>query len=197
MWLNSDSKLFYPETFDGRNRDVALSGEGFFEVRRDSLRPMIVSTTRGFKLEVLGTTFNLKSYDNDDIAEATLYSGNVNLIMMDGNGDVKMRQILSPNQTVTIDRNMNSSLVKHGDQSILSAWKEGRIIFDNTPMSEVVKILNRWHGVEFEIRDPEILDDKMTARFNSESVVQTMDLFKLTSDIDYEIKDKTVIVKKR
>lgn len=197
VWLNSDSRLYYPESFTGNTREVVLSGEGFFEVRHDAERPMIVSTNKDFRLEVLGTTFNLKSYDNDDTAEATLYAGLVNVILNNPNGAPSVK-MLQPNQTVVIEKNYIGYAKTPVEQNVQAAWKEGKIIFSNTPMSEVVKILNRWHGVDFVVKDKDILNYKITARFNAESIVQIMDLLRLTSFIDYEIENnKTVHIMKR
>ena len=197
VWLNSDSRLFYPESFTEEVRQIVLSGEAFFDITKDTLRPMIVRTSKAFKVEVLGTTFNLKSYENDNRAEVTLYTGAINLILDNPNGGTPEVRSMRPNQTITIGEPLTKSANEPKDPKVYSAWKDGKIIFDDTPMSEVVKVLNRWHGVEFEIKDKEMLEYKITARFNSESITQIMDLLRLTSYIDYDIKDKTVSIRKR
>lgn len=197
VWLNSDSRLHYPDQFEGKTREVALSGEAYFEVRHQPERPMIVNTNKGFKIEVLGTTFNLKSYDNDDRSEATLYSGSINLIMDGRDGGQPVTRMINPNETVVIDRKLTSSVKNLPDPTVNYAWKEGKIHFDGTPIPEVVKMLERWHGVDFEITDKDILDHKFTGNFESESIVQIMDLMRLTSFIDYEIAGKTVTLRKR
>lgn len=198
VWLNSDSRIEYPDTFDSLVRTVSLSGEAYFSVVKNPHRPMIVHTSKGFSLQVLGTEFNVKAYDNDDKALATLYSGEVNLLRELGNKIVTTK--VAPFQTVVIntsapDRNV-AKVMKESPQDD-AAWKDGIMIFDSTPVSEVVKILERWHGVRFVIRDKEILNYKITATFHSESIVQIMDLIQLTSLVNYKIDNRTVTLLKK
>lgn len=197
VWLNSDSRLWYPDSFGRGKREVVLSGEGYFDVTHDPQHPMVVNTPKNFRVEVLGTTFNLKSYENDETAVATLYSGSVHIIMDDSAKGGSQVRVLKPNESITIFSNNTTRLASIDSPGKYSSWKEGRMIFEAAPMREVIKILERWHGVEFSVADPEVLDYRLTAQFGSESIVQIMDLVRMTSFIDYRIKDKTVFLKKR
>ena len=80
VWLNSDTRIEYPEVFSGLTREVKLSGEAYFNVKRDPEHPMIITTNKGFKVKVTGTSFNIKAYENDEIAQTTLYSGSISLL---------------------------------------------------------------------------------------------------------------------
>lgn len=198
VWLNSDTRIEYPDTFDSLVRTVSLSGEAYFSVVKNPDRPMIVHTSKGFSLQVLGTEFNIKAYDNDDKALATLYSGEINLLREMGNKIVTTS--VSPFQTVVIrtnvpDRNVTKVMKERPQDD--AAWKDGIIIFDSSPVSEVVKILERWHGVRFVIRDKEVLNYRITATFHSESIVQIMDLIQLTSLVNYKIDNRTVTLQKK
>lgn len=196
--LNSDTRINYPDKFDDKLRVVNLSGEAYFDVAKDTLRPMIVHTKKGFSIKVLGTKFNLKAYDNDDKSQATLYSGKIDLIRSSGNRLVSTE--VAPFQTIVVsDLKKSNPVTKIMKPSPLDdkAWTEGKIIFDEAPVSEVAKILERWHGYDFEIKDPSILNYKITATFNSESLVQVMDLIQMTSLVRYEIKNKTVFLYKK
>ncbi len=194
--LNSDSKLWYPENFGTDIREVAISGEGYFEVRRDTLRPMIVKTQGNFHLEVLGTTFNIKSYENDDFAVTTLYSGSVNVVTTDPSGKARVN-ILRPNESMTVYREKQVPVVAQELSSDNPAWTQGRINFNATPVSEAVKILERWHGVRFHVDDKDVLNYRISADFEQESIVQIMDLIRTTSYVDYRIDGKDVFLKKR
>lgn len=196
--LNSDTRINYPDKFDDKLRVVNLSGEAYFDVAKDSLRPMVVHTKKGFSIKVLGTKFNLKAYENDDKSQTTLYSGKIDLIRSAGNKLVSTE--VAPFQTVVVsDVSKSNPVTKIMKPSPLDdkAWTEGKIIFDETPVSEVVKILERWHGYDFLVKDPSILDYKITATFNSESLVQVMDLIQMTSLVRFEIKNKTVFLYKK
>lgn len=197
VWLNSGSKLWYPENFGTDKREVKLSGEGYFEVTHDPQRPMIVSTPKNFRVEVLGTTFNLKSYEDDDVAVATLYSGCVNIVMDGASQDGRLVTKLQPNECITIYGDNTTRRASISTPSENSDWKEGRMIFDSTPLNEVIRTLERWHGVDFVVEDKEVLGYRITAQFSSESIVQVMDLIRMTSFVDYRIDGRKVFLKKR
>lgn len=192
--LNSDTRISYPESFDTKLRVVKLSGEAYFDVRKDSLRPMIVHTEKGFSIKVLGTKFNVKAYNNDEKSETTLYDGKIDLIRENGKHPISTK--ISLNQTAIIS-DVKISKVMRQFPNDDKAWTEGKIIFDETPLKEVVKVLERWHGYSFSIKDKSILDYKITATFNSESIVQIMDLIQLSSLIKYTVKDKIVYLSKK
>lgn len=198
VWLNSDTKIEYPDRFDSLVRNVTISGEAYFEVVKNPHRPMIVKTTKGFSVQVLGTQFNLKAYADEPKSQATLYSGEINLLRESGNKIITTKVL--PFQTVTINSTDERTPVKKVlKQSPLddAAWKEGKIIFEETPVSEVVKTLERWHGVDFVIENKDVLQYKITATFNSESIVQIMDLIQMTSLVNYKIENKKVFLRKK
>ncbi len=198
VWLNSDTRIEYPDTFELSVRNVTISGEAYFSVVKNPQRPMVVKTKKGFSIEVLGTEFNVKAYEDDNRAQATLYSGEINLLRERDNKIVSTK--VEPNQTIIIKTEpagINVSKVLKETPADESAWKEGKIIFDSTPVSELIKTLERWHGVEFIVKDQEILNYKITATFNSESIVQIMDLIQLTSLIKYEVQNRKVILRKK
>lgn len=184
--LNSDSKLTFPDKFLGSTREVKLEGEGYFIVAKDSAHPMIVNTTKNFSVKVTGTEFNVKSYDNDDYAEATLYSGTIDLIT--SKGEIKV----APCQQAYVRADDNVRVVAPAMLDNTKAWTEGRLVFESTPMPEVIKMLERWHGIDVVVRDQNVLKYKITADFNSESVPQIMYVLKNCALIDYKIDGKTV-----
>jgi ferric-dicitrate binding protein FerR (iron transport regulator) len=195
VWLNSDSKLTFPYTFLGPTREVALSGEVFFDVAQDSLSPMIITTNRGFMVKVLGTKFNIKSYANDSEARTTLLSGALEIIKIEMvAGKLKQTSIVLNNQqSYIVSDNESTKLVPVSDTIKQTAWRNGKLIFDYTPLTEVIKQLERWHGVEFLVEDRAAYDIKLTAEFEQESIIQIMEMIKFCSTIDYQIQDRRKI----
>lgn len=192
--LNSDSRITYPARFKGSTRDIIFSGEGYFEVKTDSLHPMVVNCNNDFKVVVYGTTFNIKSYSNDNNSKTTLVSGSIKIIE-NVNGKELIRDV-APNQTYTIERGGQlATLEKEVNTQKVCEWKDGILSFDSTPLSEVAKILERWHGLKITLSDTKKSDIPITATFTTESIVQIMDLLKFSTDINYHIKDNTVIIK--
>lgn len=196
VWLNSDSKITFPDKFTGPTREVLISGEVFFDVKSDSLKPMIVNTNRGFIVKVTGTKFNIRSYDNDEEAQTTLFSGSIKLIRRDPKSDKELVTNLKPEESFLFSDNRVCRHIKQSDTTKQGAWKRGELIFESTPVSEVIKILERWHGAEFRVNDDKILKYRLTATFKSESLVQILEMIKYSSFIDYEIKENRVTLKK-
>lgn len=192
--LNSDSRITYPAKFTGATRDIEFSGEGYFEVQKDSIHPMVIRCNKNFKVIVYGTTFNIKTYNNDNNAKATLISGSIKIVE-NVNGKELVRDI-APNQTYTIEESRQiATLENEVDTEKVCEWKDGILSFDSTPLGEVAKILERWHGLQIRIENSSKLDIPVTARFTTESIVHIMDLLKFSTGISYSIEDNIVKVK--
>lgn len=196
VWLNSDSKITYPTRFEGPTREVYMSGEVLFEVIKNPEIPMVITTNKDFKIKVYGTLFNVRTYDNDNRAVATLYNGKIELITHNEKGEEKS-VAMNPNEVYAIEDKTPDRPVKVSveDITVESAWKDGKLIFDNTPIDQVIKSLERWHGTRFEIKDPAVLNYTVTAIFQSESIIQIMEMIKYCAQIEYSIgKDNQVIL---
>ncbi len=196
VWLNSDSKLIFPYKFIGDTREVYLAGEGYFKVKKDSLKPMVVRTNKNFYIKVLGTEFNLSCYDNDSKAKAVLYNGKINLVSKSmATGKEKVTEI-KPLEYCLVE-GKSISVVHPVKVSVDSLWKDGFLIFESEPMEQVIKKLERWHGAQFTIKDRDILRNKINANFKGESLVQIMDLISLCTDISYTIDGVKVVLSKK
>lgn len=197
VWLNSGSRIVYPKNFDSDKRRVSFEGEGYFDVVKDPQWPMEVVTPKGMKVEVLGTKFHIKSYDNDDEEQATLFSGRIDISKSSGSKRVLDMRVLKPRESLRFTNAGKVVLTAVADTTKKVAWKKGELLFEQTPMPEVIKMLERWHGVEIVVQDPAVLSYTFTADFSSESIVQIFELFRFTSPIDYMIEENKVYVKKR
>lgn len=196
VWLNSDSKIKFPLSFTSKTRHISFSGEAFFDVVKDTLRPMVISLDNNYYIKVLGTKFNIRSYKNDDEIQATLYSGKINIISGKKNKEIRS---LKPHETFIIQNAGNESVSRISDLNMekISAWKKGIIFFDETPMIDVIKTLERWHGIIISVKDKDVLNYTITAKFNNESAVQILEMLKICAPIDYSIQDNTVNLYKR
>lgn len=145
VWLNSDTEIEYVADFKGNTRDVSLKGEAYFEVKKDSLKPMMIRIADGYAIKVLGTKLHVKSYPNDNVSKTTLISGNIKVVFpADAQGKVKEIS-LKPSQTLLLGDVSKPHTVASPQRQISKdvAWKEGELVFDKTPMAEVVKMLER------------------------------------------------------
>jgi ferric-dicitrate binding protein FerR (iron transport regulator) len=197
VWLNSGSSITYPQNFSGAERTVKFSGEGYFDIRKNEQEPMVVTTPRGMKVKVLGTKFHICSYDDDADEQATLFSGKINISRVVDNEVVVKEKEMRPLESVNFSNANKAVLVANSDTTKKIAWKNGELLFENTPMSDVVKKLERWHGADIIVKDFSILKYKFTARFRSESIVQILELLTFTAPVDFSIENNQVFLSER
>ena len=143
VWLNSDSRLEYPEKFAKGERRVRVTGEAFFDVTRDTVRPFVVETVRQL-VTVLGTKFNVSAYPSEPEL-TTLASGKVKVIPVHGAEAV----VLSPGEQSVLGVGVDSLRVCQVKVSDVVSWKDGMISIENMALSEILKVVSRAYDVDF------------------------------------------------
>lgn len=187
VWLNAGSTLSYPENFWPERRLVQLTGQGYFEVTKNPDKPFIVEVDPTYSVEVLGTTFNISAYKDDEIIETTLVEGSVKLNIFAGNGK-EVSQILKPNEKAEFFRTTNKLNIESVNADYDTAWRNGEMIFRNNSMGQVLRMLSRHYNVQFDVKDKDVLNSIITARFKDEQLPQVMEYLKLASGVKYKIK---------
>lgn len=197
--LNGASKLVVPSRFAAGSRELFLSGEGYFDIRHHEDWPMNIHTSKGVVVKVLGTTFDLSAYDNDDNIKLTLIEGKVVVREEKTGSEHEVRpnqQISIASRTGELDKPLPRPVIKRANIQQNTGWVNGELIFNNTAMPEIVKQLERWYGVHVHIVDKEILDYHLTATFTTESITRVLDLIKFSSMLQYEINGTDVYIRK-
>lgn len=189
VWLNSGSRITYPRLFEGDSRMVELDGEAYFDVTKNESYPFVVKTQFDVEVVVKGTTFNLNAYSDDLNAEVTLVSGAVEF----RNGNSGQAVDLEPKQLARYSPQANDfNVEKNIDTEVFTAWKDGILIFDNVDLTEFIRKLERWYGVNITIGDTKLLDYTYTGKFKEETIRQVLELMKQTSNLDYQISEKDI-----
>jgi ferric-dicitrate binding protein FerR (iron transport regulator) len=184
--LNSGSAFTYPVPYNKEERRVTLSGEAYFKVAHKEDQPFIVDVLNGdFHVKVTGTEFNVQAYENDEEINTTLLSGSVMLEYTGRKGTGKT--LLAPSEKATYN-----PLTKHFNKTgvnaqIETSWIEGKLIFRNTPIPEVLKRLSHYYNVRFDIKNPEIERYHFTGTFINKQLSQVLDYLKISSNINYKI----------
>lgn len=193
VWINSDSDLKVPTTFDGAGRRVVeLSGEAYFIVKSDVENPFYIKTPQNVLVKVTGTEFNLNAYAERPDIHLSLVEGSVELLTEDENTPI----VVKPNEEAIVGNQqkvMSSSEKKVVDKSV---WKDGTLKFVGTPMKEMIPRLERWFGVQINVSNRTVYDAVFTATFKEESITQVLDLLVITSGIKYSINNNQVMLSK-
>lgn len=145
VWLNSESELEYPVLFGKGKRVVKLTGEAFFEVTKDASRPFIVETN-DIRTRVLGTSFNIKAYQNEPAIATTLFTGKVEVALL---ADTLRRVVLVPGKQADLNLQTKHLSVDDVNLEHVIAWKEGMFMFNKENIEVVTRQIERWYGVKF------------------------------------------------
>ncbi len=186
VWLNSESSLKYVADFKANKRMVELKGEGYFEVVKDMNKPFIVNAGPDLSIEVLGTSFNVFAYEEENVIETTLVEGLVKLNMFNENGNIQSYE-LKPNEKAEFSKKDVKLEIITVNPEYDTGWMKREIIFRQSPMSKVLKVLSRHYNVDFEVEDPGVMNAVITARFKDEQLPQVMEYLEVASGIKYTL----------
>lgn len=182
--LNYGSTLKYPKFFTGDTREVLLEGEGYFEVTHNPEMPFIVKTNK-LNIKALGTTFNVLAYLDDDRVETTLVEGKVVLEQNLLNGTTKALGFMEPGQHVKYNTITNEIRSPKGDIENYISWKDGKVVFEDTPIVEVAEKLNRMFNTNISV-EGKMEDFVYTVTFIDEPLFQILDLMAIATPISYK-----------
>ena len=187
VWLNAASSITYPTAFVGQERRVSISGEAYFEVSENKAMPFLVEHNE-LLVKVLGTHFNVNTYENEASNKVTLLSGLVNV----GNG--KITKQLIPGQQASISKTV-FSVKENIDTDEVMAWKNGQFYFGGSDIKSIMNQIERYYDVEVEFRDevPYQFVAKISRDVNVSAFLQKLEL---TNLIHFKIEGKKIIVMK-
>lgn len=188
--LNSESSLSY--TYLDGKRVVRLEGEGYFQVCKDKKHPFVVQVGN-LNIEVLGTSFNVYSYEDNDFVETSLIEGSVRLY------DSKSPSesfILKPSQKAIYSKNNGKISCRNTDNIKETAWTQNHLVFESEKLGSVFQKIERWYGVHIDLLCPEIANDQISGSFKDEQLPYVMEALKFQYGFDYEITGNNVTINK-
>jgi transmembrane sensor len=187
VWLNAASSLKFPTAFTGNERNVELTGEGYFEVAKNKEKPFKVKINNAV-IEVLGTHFNIMGYANEPVIKTTLLEGSVK---MKRNGE---QVLLVPGQQALAFNDNNVLKVQQADIEETMAWKNGQFIFHNENIQDIMRKVARWYDVDIQYQGN--VKDKAfggsVSRFSN--ISELLKNLELTETIHFKIEGRSVIV---
>jgi hypothetical protein len=192
VWLNSESKLKFPVNFtDGQPRQVELVyGEAYFDVSPSTAHKgsHFNVITQNQNVEVLGTEFNIKAYQDSETIYTTLVEGKVNL-----SGSFNTTVLKPGNQSVLENHNIRVTAVDVFNEV---SWKEGIFSFQEMPLKDIMKVLERWYDIKTEFKNKAIENSTFNGILDkNQKIEEILNIISNTNKIAYEINQKTVIFK--
>ncbi|HEV2354711.1 MAG TPA: FecR domain-containing protein [Puia sp.] len=223
VWLNAGSRLAYASNYNVSRREVSLTGEAFFDVAKNSQRPFLIHTDR-IDIQVLGTSFNVKSYPSDKTTETTLIRGSLEVSLKNRPGE---NIILKPNEKLVVGSDpglpavgnlrrvagpgssrpvVSSSqpLVSIGQPTyeastgsiIETSWVDNKLTFKEESFADLARQMERWYGVTIRFADPALGQLAFTGSFKEETIQQALDALRLTAPFAYQIDGDQIVINK-
>lgn len=185
VWMNATSEIQFPEKFDSLERRIVLSGEAYFEVAKDSLRPFIVETN-GLSTTALGTSFNITTKNKGRI-HISLLTGKVKVSSVSD-----MDVFLDPGKELRYSTNDQKQQVRSFDVDQVMAWKEGILLFEDASLLSVVNQLEDWYGVKIEIENGERIRWKYSAEYKNQTLEDVLNSLSYIQQFEYALEGKQV-----
>ena len=186
VWLNAGSSLHYPVAFTGAYREVAVTGESYFEVAQDKDHPFLVSKGN-CAIQVLGTHFNINAYDEEGEIKVTLLEGSVRVTSGSGNS------LLLPGQMAIMDAKQKIDVLKSADVERVMAWKNGYFNFANADIRTVLRELSRWYNLELVFND--VTNEKFHVEISRDiPLSKVLRILEMTDKVHFDISGNKVTV---
>lgn len=188
IYVNSGSKIRYPDVFGTDERVVELEGEAYFDVAKDPKHPFVVKTTQS-EIKVTGTKFNISSYQDDSFEQVTLEEGRVEVSRK---GEIFE---LIPGRQYFLDKKTEGISLSDVDPILYTSWKDGLFRFQNMDLLALSKKISRWYDIRFEFRDEKSKNLRFTGAFERRSSLnEFVKIIQSTTDVRFKLDGNTVFI---
>lgn len=187
VWLNSSTKLQFPFNFNGKTREITIAeGEAYLKVAPNSQKPFIVHLPHNSSIEILGTAFNINTYN----------PGKIKVSLLEGAVKMQVQQeakILKPGEQAIYIPEKGLQLTTFDEENVL-AWQQGIYRFEDTPLDEICEVIPRWFGIKVVIDEQQASKRRFTGSFDKKQPLQmSLDRLKSTDLIDYYFDKDSVL----
>ena len=196
VYLNSESSISFPEKFDGQSRAIKLTGEAYFDVIEDQSRPFIVQTNN-ISTEVLGTSFNVNSFPEDDEVIISLVSGKVKVLNNNPADNKPHEVVLEKGEKITINKTTYRMVKTTFDVISEVGWKKGVLTFNNADFEQIKKKLERWYDVRISCSDEALFKGwDVDGQFTDQSLEWVLNHLSYSKRFTFKIDGKNVYLDK-
>ena len=192
VWLNKETSLTYTGAFDDKVREVELIGEAYFEIEKNDQKPFIINV-EGANIQVLGTIFNVRAYPEENEVVTTLAEGSVKFSKTQTDA---ASTVLEPGQQLLFSVDNKEVVVRQVNSSQYTSWKDGRLIFRQTPVIEAFVAIERAYDIKIVVGCDRLDNRKITGRFNLDGKPEDiLSIMQETLQFVYEINEDTIFIK--
>ncbi len=191
VWLNSGSSLeFTNDMYARKQRRVKLHGQGYFHVSKDEEHPFIVETGE-MNIKVLGTSFDVSNYADDEFISSTLEEGAIVLL----NATDKKMACLRPGQQAVFNKQTTELKINQVNTRLATSWKDGTLIFRNSSLKEVTRQLERWFNCTIHV-DPGLIHSNIlyTATIQEETLGEVLKMIEISTPVKTKVKNREVTI---
>ena len=190
VWLNAGAEIEYPTAFAQNERRVSVTGEAFFDVKKDSLKPFFVELNN-LMVQVVGTQFNVENFKDSEYIQVSLKEGKVMLFDDEDLPDVSFLTAMDPGEQVRYDRLTKDFVKTKMEEENIDSRISGYLVFNDAPIHKVARELEYWYNVKIMITEDRKWEDfLLTASFENESLSQVLEILKYADNIGYKIDKK-------
>ncbi|RBL89571.1 FecR family protein [Chitinophaga flava] len=187
VWLNAASSIRYPTTFPANSRQVAVTGEAYFDIAKDEHKPFTV-TANDIQIQVLGTAFNIMAYPDENTLQATLVQGAINI------NTSKTRQLLQPGEQASIGHTSGQLSISRPNLDEVLSWKNGEFYFRDTNIKTIMRQVARWYNVEVQY-EGDMTDLSLSGIISRNGdIQQLLKALELTKIVRFRMKDRIIFV---
>lgn len=190
IWLNKDTRLSYSKDYGKKKREVYLTGEAYFEIAKDVSKPFVLKT-RHMDINVLGTQFNVKAFDNDPETVTTLVEGSIRIQTSENE-----KIILQPGQQLCYETNSKKIKVHDVHSEQYTEWKNHQIVFNEELFENVLTRLEKEYNLVIHLQNEKLANRKITAKFDAnEKPEKILSILQSSLSFKYFIENDTINIK--
>lgn len=191
IWLNSDSRLYFPEHFEADERRVMLEGEAYFSVTKDAAHPFIVQA-RGVNIKVYGTEFNVVARQENSV-RTTLVSGSVAVKFE----NEQQETVLTPGLTAEVNASTHQLNISQCNTEVHAGWKDGKFCFEDTPLNVLFAELALWYDLQVDFETPQAGEECFTGSLSRNmALVDLLRVLQSTTYVSFRLKGRHLTVGK-
>ncbi|MBS1528663.1 MAG: FecR domain-containing protein [Bacteroidetes bacterium] len=189
VWLNAGTTIQYPEKFDNTTRQILLkNGQAFFDVVHDPDKPFVVEA-KGIDVTVLGTSFEVKAFADEQENKVAVTTGKVGVSAKD-----QPTVMLLPDESAVYNTTTHQISEQKTSAADIASWRTGRLVFEQEPFQYVIHALERKYNVRIQNEKPQLLQLKITLRLNDQPLKNVLDVLAFSNNFNYRQENEQLIV---